>query len=227
MFLLYVHNLTKAGAKALAVGSSTKKAGTDSSVPRRSLTTIAKLEHARRRLMSSFVRGEIVGDSSLLESKKDKAPSEKAVKPHKVGLTKDTVHCMDSKSQTKESVVEPEVKSDINASGKKEKRKNRMKEKNQVNADDRIPKKDKEKKHSDRPRKEKSRNADPATNKSDVHHGESTESATRKRKRNGDKHTEMQHDISSKVKTERGDVADAKLKKKLRKERKKAKREAR
>ncbi|WFD42611.1 hypothetical protein MPSI1_001257 [Malassezia psittaci] len=227
MSLLYVHNLTKAGAKALAVGSSTRKPGTESSTPRRSLTAIAKLEHARRRLMSSFVRGEIVGDYSLLDSKEEKGPSEEAVKFQRAKTAKNDVHCMDIKSQAKESVVEGGIKSDVAASFEEEEIRKRKKEKNKVKAGDKKAKEAKDKKHSDRSRKQKSHNADPDAAKSDVYQDERTESATRKRKRKGDKHTEVEHDRPSKVKTKQGDVVDAKLEKKLRKERKRAKREAR
>lgn len=59
--------LTQAGAKALAIGPTKKKEPEQPvPVPRRSLSTLAKVEHARRMLMSGFVRGGTIGDATLL-----------------------------------------------------------------------------------------------------------------------------------------------------------------
>ena len=66
------HKLTQAGAKALAIGAPKKKES-ETPMPRRSLSSLAKLEHARRMLMSGFVRGEIIGDTSLLNREHDAA----------------------------------------------------------------------------------------------------------------------------------------------------------
>ena len=66
------NKLTQAGAKALAIGAPKKKES-ETPIPRRSLSSLAKLEHARRMLMSGFVRGEIIGDTSLLNQEYDPA----------------------------------------------------------------------------------------------------------------------------------------------------------
>lgn len=64
--LLYVRCDTdsQASAKALAIGGGTNKSKPDSqepAAPRRSLSTIAKQQHARRMLMNGFRRGEVLG----------------------------------------------------------------------------------------------------------------------------------------------------------------------
>ncbi|WFD18030.1 hypothetical protein MCAP1_000242 [Malassezia caprae] len=55
----------QAGAKALALGTSAKKDTSAPAGPKRALSTLAKQEHARRMLMSNFVRGEVVGTLSI------------------------------------------------------------------------------------------------------------------------------------------------------------------
>ncbi|WFD29346.1 hypothetical protein MSPP1_000355 [Malassezia sp. CBS 17886] len=61
-------DLFAAGAKALATGGSKKVPQVDAASfgARRSLSTLAKQEHAKRMLMNGFVRGETLGDPSLL-----------------------------------------------------------------------------------------------------------------------------------------------------------------
>lgn len=61
----------QAGAKALALGASAKKDASVPAGPRRALSTLAKQEHARRMLMSNFVRGEVVGTLSISTEETD------------------------------------------------------------------------------------------------------------------------------------------------------------
>lgn len=115
----------KAGAKALAAGKKTSD-----EKPRMSLSSMAKREHARRRLMSGFVRGQVLGGKDKTETD----TGTKTEEPSQAALPEQNPERRESLATTKDTRAKdthakaPKSTSDTTGERKKSKSKKRRKD---------------------------------------------------------------------------------------------------
>lgn len=167
----------KAGAKALAAGKKTSD-----EKPRMSLSSMAKREHARRRLMSGFVRGQLLGGSDKTETD----TGTMAEGPSQAALTEQKRDYRESLATTKETHAKvPKGTSDT--AGEREKSKSKKRGKDEIRKDkkkdeaarmERKELKKKDKKHStDSEHKDKGSKREKKSKKSTKHKHKNSKSS--------------------------------------------------
>ncbi|KAL4400067.1 hypothetical protein ACI68E_002982 [Malassezia pachydermatis] len=169
-----------AGAKALAIGPAAKKetTPTNSNVPRRALSTLAKQEHARRMLMSNFIRGEVVSSMSLTEEMDEETNVVSITCT--ATTTETTQQAPGSIDDTRTSAIVKEVDTDTAASTKKKKSKSSDKKKAKQRDEKKPSKSSKEEKRKKKDKKDRKKKKEKKAQKSSE---EPTDTLTNKSKR--------------------------------------------